>query len=73
MLEFLIGLFILTIFFGIAFKITGALLKACVWLFLFLPVGLILWAIGVACCCTLVLIPVGVMLFKAGARVIIPG
>ena len=73
MITFMICLFLLTGLFGIAFKLTGAVLKACLWVFVFFPVGLALWAIGLACCCTLILIPVGIMLFKAGIRAIIPG
>lgn len=70
---FVIYLFILMILFGIAFKLTGALLKACLWLVFFLPVGLCLGILGIICCCTLILIPVGLGLFKACFRMIIPG
>lgn len=73
MIIILICLLILTALFGVAFKLTGALLKAFFWLFICLPVGLILWVLGILCCCTLLLIPVGIILFKAGAHVIIPG
>lgn len=59
--------------FGVAFKITGALLKACVWLFIFLPIGVMLGCLGIICCCTILLIPVGVGIIKMAARVIIPG
>lgn len=71
MITFLICLIILTALFGIAFEITGALLKACLWLFIRFPIGLVLWFLGLACCCTLILIPVGVCLFKAGGRVML--
>lgn len=66
-------LFILSGLFHLAFKLTGAVLKAFLWLFLFLPMGIMLLGIGVVCCCTLILIPVGVALFKIGAKAIIPG
>ncbi|WP_455720030.1 hypothetical protein [Agathobacter sp.] len=73
MITFIICLFIFMMLLGVAFKVTGALLKACVWLVLFLPIGLVLGCLGIICCCTILLIPVGVGLLKAAARVIIPG
>ena len=73
MISFIICLLILTILFGLAFKLTGALLKACFWLFISLPIGLVLGGLGIVCCCTIILIPVGIGLFKAGIHVIIPG
>ena len=73
MITAIICLIIMTALFGVAFKLTGALLKAVLWLCIFLPIGLVLFGLGVVCCCTLILIPVGIMLFKAGAHVIIPG
>ena len=62
-----------TILFGIAYKITGAILKACVWLLILLPIGLILSGVGVIFCCTIILIPVGIGIIKAGIRMILPG
>lgn len=73
MVTFLICLAIITVLFGVAFKITGALLKACLWLIIFLPVGVLLLSLGIAFCCTIILIPVGIGIMKAGMRVIIPG
>lgn len=72
MISFLICLVILTFIFGVAFKLTGALLKACLWIFVFLPVGLILVCFGILCCCTIILIPVGIGVFRTGIHVIIP-
>lgn len=66
-------LLLLTILFGIAYKITGAILKACVWLLILLPIGLILSGVGVIFCCTIILIPVGIGIIKAGIRMILPG
>ncbi len=37
MISFILCLLLLTILFGIAYKITGAILKACVWLLILLP------------------------------------
>lgn len=73
MVTLLICLAIITVLFGVAFKITGALLKACLWVIIFLPVGLLLLSLGIAFCCTIILIPVGIGIMKAGMRVIIPG
>ena len=63
---------LLTFLLGLAFKLTGAVLKAVLWVFIFLPIALVLWAFAVVCCCTLILIPVGVFLFKAGMKLLIP-
>ena len=63
---------LLTFLLGLAFKLTGAVLKAVLWVFIFLPISLVLWALAVVCCCTLILIPVGVFLFKAGLKLLIP-
>ncbi len=57
----------------LGFAITGALLKACLWLFILLPIGLVLCVLGLALCCTLILIPIGAKLFTAGLHVILPG
>lgn len=73
MFTLIITLLILTCVFGIAFKITGTLLKALVWVVVLLPIGLVLGCLGLICCCTIILIPVGVGLMKAGLHVIIPG
>ena len=71
MFEFILVLVILSVFFGGAYLITGALLKAVVWLCVLVPIALVLWGIGLACCCTLILIPVGLKLFTAGCRVLL--
>lgn len=55
MISFILCLLLLTILFGIAYKITGAILKACVWLLILLPIGLILSGVGVIFCCTIIL------------------
>lgn len=72
MIATIIYLAVLMALFGLAFRITGALLKACLWLFVLLPIAFILWGIALVCCCTLLLIPVGVWLFKAGASLLTP-
>ena len=71
MIEFILVMGILSLFFGGAYLITGAIFKAVIWLFVLVPVALFLWSIGLACCCTLILIPVGIKLFWAGCRVLV--
>ena len=71
MIELIIVLGIFSLFFGGAYLITGAIFKAFIWLFILVPVALLLWAIGLVCCCTLILIPVGMKLFTAGCRVLV--
>lgn len=73
MLSFIIGLMILTCMLGIGFKVTGALLSACIWLFIEIPIAFAVWVIGIVCCCTIILIPVGLGLFKAALKLLIPG
>lgn len=69
----LIGLAVLSLMLWIGYKLTGALLVACFWLFIEVPLTLALWALALVCFCTLILIPVGIWLVKLGARIIIPG
>ena len=73
MLTVIICLALLAVLFWLGFAITGALLKACLWLFILLPIGVVLCVLGAALCCTLILIPVGVKVFMAGIHVILPG
>ncbi|MDD6039402.1 MAG: hypothetical protein PUD20_11505 [bacterium] len=73
MITLIIILLVLTCVFGFAFKLTGTLLKALLWMIVLLPIGLVLGCLGLVCCCTIILIPVGVSLIKAGLHVIIPG
>ena len=56
--------------FGLAFRITGAVLAACFWM-LKLPLVLILWVLGAVCCCTILLIPLGLLLLKTGSVLLI--
>ena len=72
MIGFMIGLMVLTFMLWFGFKITGALLSACIWLFVLLPVSIVLMVLGIALCCTIILIPVGVLLLKMGCRVLVP-
>ena len=72
MLTLLAALALLTALLWVGFKITGALLMACLWLFVLLPVALLLFVLGLVCCCTILLIPLGVWLLKTGVSVLAP-
>ena len=70
-LTIIICLAILSGLFWVGLTITGAMLTAFVWLFIKLPVALLIWLLAIACCCTLILIPVGIKLFAAGGKIIL--
>ena len=63
-MEIIIILAILTFMFWLGFHITGALLSAAIWLFIKLPIALILGCLGLGLCITILLIPLGVKCFK---------
>ena len=73
MLGFLFSLGLLWCLLWVGFKLTGALLSACVWLFVEVPISFVAWGIGLACCCTIILIPLGLWLFKFGFKLLVPG
>lgn len=64
MIEIIIGLAVLTFLFWIGFHVTGALLPAVIWLFIKLPIAILLGCVGLALCITILLIPLGVKCFK---------
>lgn len=64
MLEIIIGLAILTFMFWLSFHITGALLSAAIWLFIKLPLFVLIGSLGLILCVTIILIPVGIKCFK---------
>ena len=59
MLGVIISLGLLTIFFWLCFKFTGAVFSVLFWLFVKLPCAIILAILGVVFCITILLIPVG--------------
>ena len=73
MFSFLIGLGVLTMLLGLGFKLTGALLSACIWLCISVPLGVGAVVIGLLLCCTIILIPLGLWFLKIGLKLIIPG
>lgn len=64
---------VLTLLFWVSFTITGGLLIACFWLFVKVPLALILCLLAVIFCLTIILIPLGIVFFKAGLKLLIPG
>ena len=73
MIGFLIGLGFLTFLLWLGFHLTGALLSACIWMFIEVPLAFAAWGIGVVLCCTIILIPVGLWFFKTGLKLLLPG
>lgn len=64
---------VLSLLLWIGFTITGGLLLTGFWLFVKVPLALILFFLAVIFCLTIILIPLGIVLFKAGLRLLIPG
>ena len=69
LIAVIIGVLIL---FGIALKLTGAFLKAVLWLCVKLPIGLLLCALGIVLCCTIIFIKPGLKCVGKGIRLILP-
>ncbi len=67
-----LGFIVLCALLWVAFKLTGAILEACFWLLIQVPLALVFWILGIALCCTLLLIPVGKWSFRLGSRIIKP-
>lgn len=61
---------VLALLFWIAFHITGMLLAAVIWLFIKLPVAIILGSLGLVLCVTILLIPLGMKCFKFAWRML---
>lgn len=69
-MEILIVLAVLTFLFWLGFSITGAMLSACFWLIVKLPIAVVLFSIGLTCCITILLIPLGLKCFKLAGRIL---
>ncbi|MCI9033246.1 MAG: hypothetical protein HFJ08_04150 [Lachnospiraceae bacterium] len=70
MLEILITLAILTFLFWLGFHITGALLSAAIWIFIKLPIAILLVCLGLTLSITILLIPLGSKCFKVALNVL---
>ena len=73
MFGFMFGLIVLCVLFWLGLKVTGAILTACIWLFIKVPLAMICLVLGVLFCITLVFIPIGAVCLKAGIKLLIPG
>ena len=73
MLTLIMILGFMTALLWISFKVTGALFTLAIWLFIKVPLALILGVIGVLCCVTILLIPLGAGCIKLAFRLLIPG
>ncbi|MDO4619345.1 MAG: hypothetical protein Q4B09_01875 [Lachnospiraceae bacterium] len=73
MLLLITYLLIISFLFMIGLQLTGAIIKAFIWLFVSLPLAAVFGLLGILCCCTLILIPLGLGLLKASLRMLIPG
>ncbi len=69
-MSIILGLAFLSILFWIGYKVTGALLMACLWLFILLPLSLMIAMLGIICCCTILLIPIGLKLFGVSWQIL---
>ena len=56
----------------IGFKLTGAIISACLWLIIGLPVSIVMLVLGGLLCCTIILIPLGLICMKAGMFFLVP-
>ncbi len=65
-------LIVLGILFWCGFKITGALLTTCLWLFIGIPLAVGIMIVGLVLCCTIILLPLGIGCFKAGLKLLVP-
>lgn len=70
MIEIIIGLALLTFLFWLIFHVTGALLSAAIWLFVKLPLAIILACLGLVCCVTILLIPIGGKCFRFAGSIL---
>lgn len=70
MVGVIIRLAVLTLLFRIGFHITGALLSAAIWLFVKLPLAIIIGCLGLVCCMTILLIPIGGKCFKFAGSIL---
>ena len=69
-MEIIIALAILTGLFWLGYHVTGALLSAAIWLFIKLPLAIIVFCMGIVCCVTLLLIPIGLKCFGLAGRIL---
>lgn len=72
MISLFLGAIFVIFMLWIGFKLTGAILTACLWLMIGLPVSLVMLVLGGILCCTIILIPLGLLCMKAGMFFLVP-
>lgn len=72
MIGLFLSVFITMFLLWIGFKLTGALITACLWLMIGLPVSIVMLVLGGLLCCTVILIPLGLICMKAGMFFLVP-
>lgn len=70
MIEMIVVLALLTFLFWLEYHITGALLSAAIWLFIKLPLAIVMSCIGLVCCIMILLIPIGSKCFKFAGSIL---
>ena len=71
MFEIIIVLTVFTFLFWLGFHITGALLTAAIWLFIKLPIALLLGGLGLGLCLTILFIPLGIKCFRFALNMLV--
>ena len=72
MVQCLLTAIFIMFFLWVGFKLTGAVLTACLWLMIGLPVSAVMLGLGVLLCCTVILLPLGIICMKAGMFFLVP-
>lgn len=72
MISFMLAILCMGFLFWLGFKLTGAIITACLWLIIGLPLSLVMLVLGCALCCTIILIPLGLVCLKAGMFFLVP-
>ena len=70
---FLIFFAILGLLLWFTFAITSGLVLTGFWLFIKIPLAIMLFLLGLILCLTLILLPLGILCFRAGFKLLIPG
>lgn len=70
---FVIVFAVLGLLLWIGFTITGGLLLTGFWLFIKVPLAIILFLVAICLCLTIILLPLGILCFRAGLKLLVPG
>lgn len=70
MIEIIVILALLTFIFWFGFHFTWALLSLTIWMFVKLPLAVLMTCIGLICCVTILLIPIGGKCFSFAGSIL---